>query len=391
MKQFTPEQKHEILLDYTPHSASHSFAALAARHAVAGGRDVVRRWHDRWDGTAVSLQHKAVSGRPHALTLTEVTRHIVPPIRRANRAARSVRYTSVAEQVRQKTGKAVSDRTVQRIGKEQLGARKTRGKKRTSEESECTHTRERVGEWVCSVLCADELVCSACAFSVSADMCEQIAQVRRKLQRIGTQHILFLDETHKREGDVQNYSIVLPGEPPFIESSSTSKYAARFDMIACCSGHTVLPPIIYSAKERDRGVTQEMLLQYICDLLAQSAGALDTYPLLLVLDRAPIHNEENIMQEFHDWGCQELTQVIRLPPASAKRLSPLDNSLFNLWRQRVLADGGLTKANIKTRMSNAWNSITKADIQAQYKHCGLMRHHDVYLDCPNPAAHRHGS
>jgi hypothetical protein len=209
------------------------------------------------------------------------------------------------------------------------------------------------------------------------------------MQRIGTNHILFLDETHKREGDVQNYTIVLPGEPPFIESSCTSKYAARYDMIACCSGRKALPPIIYSPNERASGINQHMLLEYIRNLLAQSAGALDTYPLLLLVDRATIHSEEKILQEFHDWGCQELTQVIKMPPAAAKRLSPLDNSLFNVWRQRVLDGPSLTKSNIKQRMSDAWNSIQEEDIQLQYHKCGLMRHQDVYFDCPNPVAHRH--
>jgi hypothetical protein len=224
---------------------------------------------------------------------------------------------------------------------------------------------------------------------VSPDLCEQIAKMRRKLQRIGTNHILFLDETHKREGDVQNYTIVLEGEPPYIETPATSAYALRYDMIACCSGRTVLPPIIYSHKERGKGVTAEMLLAYIRDLLAQSAGALDTYPLLLVVDGASIHNPQKMLQEFQDWGCQEMKEVLLMPPAAAKRLSPLDNSLFNLWRQRVLANGPLTKVNIKRRMSDAWNSITRADIRAQYKHCGLMRHQDVYFDCPNPAVHKH--
>lgn len=220
-------------------------------------------------------------------------------------------------------------------------------------------------------------------------MCEQIAKIRRKLQRIGTQHILFLDETHKREGDINNYTLVLPGQPPYIESSCTSSYAARYDMIACCSGKTVLPPIIYSPKERGGGVTQEMLLDYIRNLLAQAAGALDTFPVLLVLDRSPIHNEDKMMQVFHEWGCQEMKEIIKMPPAAAKRLSPLDNSLFNLWRSRVLASGPLTKQNIKTRMSDAWNAITEKDIKAQYRHCGLMRHQDVYFDCPDPSSHQH--
>jgi hypothetical protein len=221
-------------------------------------------------------------------------------------------------------------------------------------------------------------------------MCEQIAKMRRRIQRIGMKHILVLDETHKREGDVESFTIVLPGEPPYIESTNSSSYALRYDMIACCSGERVLPPIIYSPTERDSGVTQHMLLEYIRNLLAQSAGALDVFPLWMILDRSPIHNQDNIIQTFHDWGCQELTHVLLLPPSSAKRLSPLDNSLFNLWRQRVLDGPTLTESNIKQRMSDAWNSITSAEIRAQFRHCGLIRGQDVYFDCPLPAQHHHG-
>lgn len=132
-----------------------------------------------------------------------------------------------------------------------------------------------------------------------------------------------------------------------------------------------------------------MLLEYIRNLLAQAAGATDVYPLLLFLDRSGIHSEEKLLQEFQDWGCQELTHVIKIPSSSAKRVSPLDNSLFNLWRQRVLAGGPLTLKNIKARMIAAWESFIKEEIYAQYKHCGLMRHQNVYFDCPNPAAHKH--
>ena len=126
----------------------------------------------------------------------------------------------------------------------------------------------------CSCVEQRSLTLSTCALliSVSADMCEQIATVRRKFQRIGTRRILVLDETHRRIGDVTDRTIVLPGEPSTIETSATSHYAPRYDMIACCTSKEVMPPMIYSPKERGRGVDTEMLLQYIRNLLAQSAG-----------------------------------------------------------------------------------------------------------------------
>lgn len=391
MKQFTPEQKHEILLEYSPRSTTHNFAALARRHAVAGGGRTIQNWFARWDGSAASLQRKQVSGRPRSLTSKEVQRHIIAPIRRKNRAHVPILYSELQPAVEERTGKTVSARTIRRYGKEEGGGRLTHGKKRTPEERASVQHTCVPCERACVELRSLTQSTSALLFSVSADMCEQIATVRRKFQRIGTRRILVLDETHRRIGDVTDRTIVLPGEPSTIETSVTSHYAPRYDMIACCTSKEVMPPMIYSPKERGRGIDTDMLLQYIRNLLAQSAGALDRYPLFLLLDKATIHNEAKIIETFHDWGCQELVEIIKMPTAAAKRLSPLDNSLFNVWRQRVLRGPPLTRFNIKQRMSDAWNSITERDLLPQYRHCGLMRHQDVYFDCPNPAVHRHSS
>ena len=134
MKQFSAEVKHSILLEYQLHTRTHSFAALARRHSITGGDRTIQRWYSQWNGTVASLTHKKGGGRPHILTEREVQHHIAEPIRRLNRAHRAVRYTSVARELRTKTGKHISDRTVQWIGKKELGARKTKGLKRTAEE-----------------------------------------------------------------------------------------------------------------------------------------------------------------------------------------------------------------------------------------------------------------
>jgi len=136
MKQFTPEQKHEVLLEYSPSSPTHSFSALARRHAVKGGARTVQRWHARWNRTPASLQHKAVSGRPRILSRAQVSRHVRVPILAANRAHRAVSYSSLLPTVRQKTGKQPSLRTLQNYGKEELGGKKKHTKKRTADESE---------------------------------------------------------------------------------------------------------------------------------------------------------------------------------------------------------------------------------------------------------------
>ena len=78
-----------------------------------------------------------------------------------------------------------------------------------------------------------------------------------------------------------------------------------------------------------------MLITSIQTLLAQAVGALDRYPMYLVLDTASCHNEQKILEAFHvhDNGCQELIEVWKMPTEAAKRMSPVDNALFHDWKE----------------------------------------------------------
>jgi hypothetical protein len=226
---------------------------------------------------------------------------------------------------------------------------------------------------------------------VAASLCDQIAKLRRRLQRIPTAQLLFLDETAVRISEAPPSTLVLPGEQPYVVVDDTSSYAARYDMIACCNGERVFPPKIFTPQERGAGINAAMLLAYIRDLLAQSVGALDCYPLYLVIDRSAIHQPQQMLQEFHDWGCQELKEIIFMPAQAAKRLSPLDNALFHDWKEAIRKRCPLTKRNISQIMADEWNNLHPSKIAAHYRHCGYSRATDSYFDCPDPSSHQHDS
>jgi hypothetical protein len=227
---------------------------------------------------------------------------------------------------------------------------------------------------------------------VSASLCEDIAKIRRKLQRININRILFLDETAVRTNEAASRTIILPDEQPFVEATETSSYAKRYDMIACCTGEEVLLPKIFTPKERSdtavRGINRAMLEQFIDDTLAQAVEGLDRYPLTLMVDRASIHKGD-LLQCFRDRSSESIQQVLLMPPMAAKRLSPLDNSLFHDWKEKVRKRAPLTNRSIEQVMADEWNNLPNTLLQAHYKHCGLMRGTDVYFDCPAPAAHKH--
>jgi len=136
MHPYTPQQKHTILSHYCAGSRDANFRALARRFAVEGGGRTIERWHQRWDGTPQSLEHKQGAGRPRVLSKKEVQQYVRAPILRANRAHKAVHYPPLLTAVRTKTGKQIKLRTLQDYGKRELGVEQRRGRKRTADESE---------------------------------------------------------------------------------------------------------------------------------------------------------------------------------------------------------------------------------------------------------------
>jgi hypothetical protein len=139
MPHLSADAKHAILFEYSPRSPTHSFSALARRHSIPGGADVIRHWHDRWDGSAASLKRNAGTGKERALSSRQVEQHVRKPILAANRKHRPISYTQLLPSVQAATGSQLSLRTLQRYGKEELRIKNKATKKRTAVESESPH------------------------------------------------------------------------------------------------------------------------------------------------------------------------------------------------------------------------------------------------------------
>ena len=99
-------------------------------------------------------------------------------------------------------------------------------------------------------------------------------------------------------------------------------------------------------------------------------------------------NLDSIQQAFHDRGSESIKDILLMPPNAAKRMSPLDNSIFHDWKEEVRKHCPLTRNTIEQVMNDAWMKVKPLP---HYKHCGLTRFKDPYFDCPEPALHRHGS
>jgi transposase len=109
--------KHRVLQYYKPGVRGHGARATASRFLLPD-HSLVLQWAAQWDGTVESLERKVGSGRKRKLTHEESTTHIEEFVRKRNKAGISTSYKEVKAEVESKTGKTVSLRTVQRIGRE---------------------------------------------------------------------------------------------------------------------------------------------------------------------------------------------------------------------------------------------------------------------------------
>jgi hypothetical protein len=115
--------------------------SLSQQYNIKGGSKTMSRWLQQWDGSPESLERREGSGRHTILTPQEVKDTIQLPIRNKNRSFKLVHYTDLLPSVTQKTGKEISVETIRRIGREQLGVKQKRTKKRTAQERKQTqHT-----------------------------------------------------------------------------------------------------------------------------------------------------------------------------------------------------------------------------------------------------------
>lgn len=92
---YDAEFQHKVLLEYRPHKRGHSFAALARKYHVIGGKSRVCKWFNRWNGTVASLRRIPSGGPKSILTAREKRAHILKFVEARNRSGVRVTWNHV--------------------------------------------------------------------------------------------------------------------------------------------------------------------------------------------------------------------------------------------------------------------------------------------------------
>ena len=111
---YTPEKMQTILEEYQPGVRG---KALAKRHNIKGGHNLVKYWSSKWDGTSKSLETLSGGDRRRIFREHEKKKYVDQYITRRSKK-NAVNYVEVKEHIENKTSKSTSGRTARRIGKE---------------------------------------------------------------------------------------------------------------------------------------------------------------------------------------------------------------------------------------------------------------------------------
>ena len=113
-KHYSPQEIQSILEEHEPGVRGKGLKALAKRHNIKGGHNLVKYWLSKWDGTLKSLE-SVFGGDRSILTDQEKKKYVDQYITKCSKKD-AVQYPEVKKHIEKETGKSISLPTVRRIG-----------------------------------------------------------------------------------------------------------------------------------------------------------------------------------------------------------------------------------------------------------------------------------
>jgi hypothetical protein len=210
----------------------------------------------------------------------------------------------------------------------------------------------------------------------SQEFGREISEFQERIRRdYEPSSIYVMDETGIWTQDipVRSYAQIGSGGA-YVAREGTPR---RDTWVACVRGDGMSLPgfFIHHKKEQRRrgqvveravkGINVELMLKWIDTVLSPCAGSCRK---VLLLDRLQVHLNSEVIQRIRNLGFE----VMFFPPAAAKHLSPLDNSLFSAFKTKIRSKPASTSEEMKKICERVWAEFDTVTIVGMFKHCGLI-------------------
>jgi hypothetical protein len=367
---YTSAFKYQVLSQYQPRSRGHGFQALAKQFDIPGGARTVRRWHQSWDGTKKSLQSEPKPGKVSKLSNVQKDRHIRNYILQCNRDGERVTYRMVQSNVKKMTKKNLSLSQIQRIGKKELNISHKKTK------------RSLVGTGIVfhsfTLSLKSYFFPPFSLFAIDYDTYkEDVQKFRRKIQRLHKNKVVFLDQTGIELGATPRYGLAVSGHEAKIAMEPDVYYRKRVDIMAVISYQKPLSleisPPSKRSKEGRKGYRKVDVLNFIRKQVAKDLVKLEQSDMTFVIDRGLRVREHEVMEALAQGNCRCVKQVLIIPKAAGKHVSPLDNCTWHQLKEGIRSKTPNTERATIKAIKSTWQSITVDTIHSYYRHCALTQ------------------
>lgn len=355
--------EHNVLQGYRPGIYGSGLKSLAKKFQIKDGHKLIQRWYRQWNGTVESLNPKAKGSRPRTLTENEMKHNVSDFVSMMNEEFKPVNYRMVQTHIVESLNKKVPLSTIQRYGREEYGLKWKKSREITTRDSRYFNLTPRMLDYSISML--KILLNDFPSLLVDRQHWNDIAKIRRFLQRIGNNRLVFIDEMAIYSIMPPRRTLVAPEHEPLIIVQKLSAYAERYDFIGTINGSEAIACMILSPTDRKNrhtdGVTKEILNEWIVDTLAPAINRLSIDKVYLVCDRSHIHNKMDMIQALKTGKCQSVVVVCFMPTAPAKYISPSSNPIWHSIKERVRSQYPITKNNLPSLLSETFESLSKRE------------------------------
>lgn len=370
-EQYTPAFKLRVVSEYRAGERGAGLSALAKKWRVGGGAMLVRRWVEQYDGTIKSLAKRTRPNRRRILSQQQAEEHIRDLVADRHAEKKAVSYREVAEDVRELTGASISDRTVRRYGHNLFHQRERRVQSKAPREgTTCSLDHDRLKH--------------SGVFVVDDDWTSEVISFRKKAKRFGAKNLVFMDQSAVRMGDPPSRSIVPPGCAAVVIAPTNALFPDRIDIMgACAIDRTLALQIMTPAQRKQRGIKgwrKVQVLDFIRKRLAPSMNQLEGERFALCMDKALSIKSQEALETLRAGGCRRAQFAWHIPTGAAKHVSPLDNSLWHEYKQRVRQHRAPDIDTLCRVLRAEWKKQSSENLHAYYRHCGLTRAADPHKD-----------
>jgi hypothetical protein len=211
-----------------------------------------------------------------------------------------------------------------------------------------------------------------------------VAKVRKKLQRKAKRDIVFIDQSAIKLNPQRGYGLAPAGQRAVVSGVKPEAYENRYDFMGAINSEKTLALDHMTPAWRQwyecKGWTKELVLNFIAGNLRRKMVSENLKSPIICIDKALSITPAQVKNRLRMSGYTDIGDVVVLPTASAKHISPLDNCLWKEWKGRIRRAKPSTNDSMVEEMLRSWEAITPEHLAHYYRHCALMRGADPYQE-----------